>query len=99
MKFRLLKKLFLFYVAIFLPPLALVILASNNIITKTFVAYSTYVYIFIYHPLICAARLIQLGLLKKSEFYKTLNPFWSSTYNKVLFFNDNVEKDIRKRSQ
>jgi hypothetical protein len=87
-----LKKLFFFYVVLLLPPLALVILVSNNIITKTFVAYSTLVYIFIYHPLVCAARLISLGLLKRSEFYKPLNPFWGNKYYKLLFFNLTTKK-------
>jgi hypothetical protein len=87
-----LKKLFFFYVVLLLPAVALIILVSNNIITKTFVAYSTYVYIFIYHPLICAARLIQLGILKRSELYKPLNPFWSNKHYKMLFFNSNAEK-------
>jgi hypothetical protein len=82
-----LKKLFFFYIVLLLPAIALFILIYNNILSKTLISFSWLAYLLIYEPLISASRLIQLGVLKRSEFYKIFIPFKRNKYDKVLFFN------------
>jgi hypothetical protein len=55
---------------------------SNILFVSLLLTYSI-----IYHPLVSGLRLVALGVISKSELWKTFIPFWNRKYFGILFFN------------
>lgn len=82
-----LKHIAVFYIAIFLPLLAIILMAKTGLINGMPFVILLFLYAFIYRPLMCGMRLISLGLIKKSDLFRNFIPFWTNKYYNLLFFN------------
>jgi hypothetical protein len=80
-----LKYLFFYYFMIVTPLLLLVLFAKMGSISSTFFSIGLLIYTLIYHPVISGIRLMLLGKIDKSDFFKNFIPFWNLKYAKDLF--------------
>jgi hypothetical protein len=81
------KNLAVFYAAIFLPLISVVLMSRTRFIDSMMLVILFFVYAFIYRPLISGYRLILLGAIKKSDLFRNFIPFWNIRYYNLLFFN------------
>lgn len=72
-----LKNLFLYYLVILVPLLAIIYLGKENLITPLCFVLGLFVYVFGYRKLIDITRLVQIGAINKSESFKYYVP-WKS---------------------
>ncbi len=83
------KNLIKFYLAIFLPMLALAIATNNHYLSSAQSVGLLFIYVCIYHPAVSGIRLIQLNKIKPSEFLMNFIPMWNQKYFYFLFFSKN----------
>ena len=82
-----LKNRFVFSLAL-LMPLALIMLVHYfNPFSIKFIVVSWLIHVFVYHPFVFGLRLVALGKIKFSEFWKTFIPFWNLKYYDYILFN------------
>lgn len=77
------KKLLIYYVSILFPLPLIVWSATYN--SKIFVILLL-IYSLIYRSLTDGQRLLEKGIIIKSEFWKSFIPFWTSKYFRQLYF-------------
>lgn len=80
------RNIFVFYLLIFIPLIALAIGIRNELISAVTFVSLLMGYIFIYHPFVSGLRLSALGILDQKNFWKTFIPFWNTKYFSKLFF-------------
>ena len=78
-----LKSILLFYLSIF-TPLTILVIFSDSISTRLFTILML-IYGLVYHPLMCAIRLLQMGKISNKDFFKNFIPFWNTKYFDTLF--------------
>jgi len=81
------KNLAVFYAALFLPLISIVLMARTRFIDSTILVILFFVYAFIYRPLVSGYRLMLLGVIKRSDLFRNFIPFWNIKYYNLLFFN------------
>ena len=82
-----LKKLAVFYAAIFLPIAAISILRRTGIADSQIFVILLSIYAFIYHPIMSGLRLVSIGAIRKSEFVWNFLPGWNLKFWNLLFLN------------
>jgi hypothetical protein len=81
------KKIYLFYLLIFLPLIMIVLAAKYHYFLASVFTWSLIVYCLVYHPLISGIRLIENNKIDRSELWLSFVPFWNWRYFSFLFFN------------
>ena len=67
------------------PFLAFVLLTRYGYLTSTgFVVFLLF-FGLVYHPSVCAIRLVQKGMIEKRDAWKNYIPFWNFKFFNVLF--------------
>ena len=84
------KSLLLFYLAILLPLLALVLLSRMHLVGPLFFTISILLYALVYHPFISGLRLIATGKIRKNQFMLNFIPSWNWRFFEFLFFNSRL---------
>ena len=81
------KNTFLYYLAILLPLIAILLMAYTHYAVYTWVVLLL-IYGVIYRPLVDGVRLIQKGVIRKSEIWKLFVPFfYHGKWFKQLYFS------------
>ena len=80
------RRLVVFYIVIDLPLFLFVYLSKLHVIDSRFFFFGLVTYCFIYHPLICGLRLISLGIIPRSKYWRTVIAFPGDKYFWQLFF-------------
>jgi hypothetical protein len=81
------KNILLFYILLLIPVATFALAAKYDYIHSGTFAFVLFLYIFLYHPLICGFRLVQSKKINKQDLWKNLIPFWNDKYWAFLFFN------------
>jgi hypothetical protein len=81
-----LEKLWLFYIALMLPFFLLVFFLKKNLLESTAFVVLTLIYVLFYNPLMQGWKLFNKGIIKKSEVFKMMIPFYPTRYFKEVFF-------------
>ena len=80
------KNLFVFYLFIALPLVALVLGGKYELFSSAEFTIGLALYIFLYHPYISGLRLLHKNKIKTTEFWRNFIPLWNSKYFTSLFF-------------
>jgi hypothetical protein len=80
------KNLFVYYLFIAIPLLALVLGAKYELYSSKEFVIGLAFYIFIYHPFISALRLVHKNKIKTAEIWRNFIPQWNTKYFLTLFF-------------
>ena len=83
------KKIFIFYILIFLPLLAIVLAAKYAYFSAEEFAWALAIYVILYHPLISLSRLVNNNRIPRSDIWLGFIPFYNWKYFSFLFFNKN----------
>ena len=81
------KKLLVYYIMIALPLGLLVLGGRFGWFSAIPFGILLFTYALIYHPYVSGIRLIEGGIIKRSQLWKTFIPGWNSRYFSYLFFN------------
>jgi hypothetical protein len=95
---RNMRRLVVFYIVIAIPLSLLVYLSKLHVIDSRFFVFGLFTYCFIYHPLICGLRLISLGIIPRSKYWRTVIAFPGDKYFWQLFFGVKFRNDRSVRS-
>src|SRR5207249_10225364 len=88
--FVFMRNIFIFYCVIAVPLFALVLSARMHLVSSTTFALLMFLYIFVYHPLMSALRLIGTKKIPKNKFWMNFIPFWNWKYKKDLCFSNRL---------
>jgi hypothetical protein len=83
-----LMKLTFFYFFLLLPVVGYLIVKDlGHLDSRTFVT-GLFVYLFIYHPVICGLKLILNKVIKWNQFYLNFIPTWNFRYFNTIFLKN-----------
>jgi hypothetical protein len=82
-----LKNIFVYYLFIGLPLLGLILVGKEGFVTPLFFVTGILTYAIVYHPTVSGIRLLQGGIIKKSQWWNCFIPFWNQQYSSFLYLN------------
>lgn len=81
------KNILLFYILLLIPIAIFALAVKYDYIHSGTFVLLLFIYIFLYHPLICGSRLVQSKKIRKLDFWKNFIPFCNNKYWAFLFLN------------
>jgi len=81
------KNIFIYYLSITIPVVAIVALRKSELITSTWFVILLFAYLLIYRVYIDGKRLIDKGIIEKKDFWKMIIPGQQLKYFKELYLH------------
>ena len=79
------RNIFIYYLAISIPVVAIIFLRKAELITSTWFVILLFIYLIIYRSYIDGKRLIEKGIIEKKDFWKVLIRGQQIKYFKELY--------------
>ncbi|HNV28012.1 MAG TPA: hypothetical protein PKJ83_02675 [Cyclobacteriaceae bacterium] len=81
------KNIFIYYLSITIPVVAIVALRKSELITSTWFVILLFAYLLIYRVYVDSKRLIDKGIIEKKDFWKMILPGQQLKYFKELYLH------------